>query len=417
MLNKLNKSTLLSCFLVLFLPALLITGPFLSDLCATLIVFIFLVSIKKNSFSLFFMNKFFFFYFVFFIILILSSLNSDFAYLSLKSSVFYIRFILFSFAVYYFLNKDIIFVRYFFIFLFLLFFLILIDGFIQYFNEKNLLGFKLFKQNEYFRVTSFFNNNLKLGSYLTRFFPLFFYACIFLFGKKKYFFLMFPILIAYFVLIFLTGERTAIFLFLLSVIFLTIFIKGFNFKLNLIFTGILGLFIVLIIFNFNSNLKKRIVDQTKFQILQQNNQITFFSIAHQAHYFTSINIFKDKPILGSGPNTFRYECNNIKYNNFNPDACSTHPHNTYIQLLSETGIITSLFVFCLFIYFLFNATLSLFKKNFFFKNNLMVCSVGCILITLWPFVPSGNFFNNWINLIYYMPFGFYLLSLNKKNIL
>ena len=31
-----------------------------------------------------------------------------------------------------------------------------------------------------------------------------------------------------------------------------------------------------------------------------------------------------------------------------------------------------------------------------------------IFITLWPLVPSGNVFNNWLNIIYYIPLGFYL---------
>ena len=59
-----------------------------------------------------------------------------------------------------------------------------------------------------------------------------------------------------------------------------------------------------------------------------------------------IDIFKDNKIIGSGPNTFRYECEDysktIEYWNGKAAlkiSCTTHPHNTYAQLLSETGII------------------------------------------------------------------------------
>ena len=38
-----------------------------------------------------------------------------------------------------------------------------------------------------------------------------------------------------------------------------------------------------------------------------------------------------------------------------------------------------------------------------------------IFINLFPFLPSGNFFNNWLLLILHLPLGIYL-ALNKKNL-
>jgi hypothetical protein len=37
-----------------------------------------------------------------------------------------------------------------------------------------------------------------------------------------------------------------------------------------------------------------------------------------------------------------------------------------------------------------------------------------VLISLWPLLPSGNFFGNWLNVIYYLPLGFIMYNLNKK---
>ena len=37
-----------------------------------------------------------------------------------------------------------------------------------------------------------------------------------------------------------------------------------------------------------------------------------------------------------------------------------------------------------------------------------IALIACFLLTLWPFFPSQNLFNNWINIIYYLPVGFYL---------
>ena len=63
---------------------------------------------------------------------------------------------------------------------------------------------------------------------------------------------------------------------------------------------------------------------------------------------TSLNIFFDNKLIGSGPNTYRKLCNKDEYN-VNEFSCSTHPHNTYLQL-SETGIIGLGFIlYCFFI--------------------------------------------------------------------
>ena len=53
-------------------------------------------------------------------------------------------------------------------------------------------------------------------------------------------------------------------------------------------------------------------------------------------------MFLDNPITGVGISNYQSSCVNIsKYKNMmiNYD-CASHPHNTYIQWLSEGGIIT-----------------------------------------------------------------------------
>ena len=44
-------------------------------------------------------------------------------------------------------------------------------------------------------------------------------------------------------------------------------------------------------------------------------------------------------ISGTGPKGFRYLCRNKIYILENNDGCSTHPHNTYIQVLVSNGLI------------------------------------------------------------------------------
>ena len=76
-----------------------------------------------------------------------------------------------------------------------------------------------------------------------------------------------------------------------------------------------------------------------------------------------------------------------------------------------SGLIGSVIPVCFLIIVLiiyFKQFLYLFLKN---NDNLKfdkICIVSCFFITLFPFVPAGNIFNNWMSIIFYLPIGFYL---------
>jgi O-antigen ligase len=95
----------------------------------------------------------------------------------------------------------------------------------------------------------------------------------------------------------------------------------------------------------------------------------------------------------------------------------THPHNFYIQLLAETGIIGFLFLFSALVYVIYTA-LRQFKSIIFKQKrpltDYQVCLLAGILITVWPLTTNGNFFNNWLMIAYSLPVGFYLQSIYSK---
>ena len=198
-------------WIIILLPALLITGPFLADLGVSLVALLFLINSIKNNLKKYFDNYYFKFFIIFCIILILSSLLSDNIFKSLKNSLFYFRFGLFSLCFCYLLDKDELLINKLFISILICFSSLLVDGYIQYIFGKNLLGYSLY--NDY-RVSSFFGSELILGSYLSRFFPILFGLFVFLNNLKKnrlIFFLVTMIFILSEGLIFLSGERLAFF--------------------------------------------------------------------------------------------------------------------------------------------------------------------------------------------------------------
>ncbi len=392
-------------FLFALTPFFLITGPFLSDLAISLISLIFLVyCLKKKNFS-FFKNKYFYIFLIFWIYLLINSLFNNLNLDSLKISFFYFRYGVFVIAIIALLNFDDKFVKYFFYCIFICFTVLIIDGFYQYFFGENILGWK-----SSVRVSSFFGEEKILGSYLSRLWPIFFGLSIFFFKKKnKLFFLFVFIFIFSEALIFLSGDRAAFFNINLSAIFVILFSQKLL-KLRLITLSSSILLLIFISF-INPTAKERVFDQTIKQMSKQDQKgVYIFSKEHNHHYITAYRMYLDNKIFGVGIKNFRKFCNNEKYRESNV-SCASHPHNTYIQILTETGIIGFIFLITVLFYFCYYVLkhLKLRLKGKYYFTDFEICVLSAIAIYLWPFIPTGNIFNNWLNIamILNLPFLFW----------
>jgi len=161
------------------------------------------------------------------------------------------------------------------------------------------------------------------------------------------------------------------------------------------------------------------IDQTKksMGLTKGSKEKNIFTAQHDSLIRTAYNMFLDKPVFGHGPKMFRVICKDEKYaTGITP--CMTHPHNFYIQLLAETGMIGFLFLLSALLYVMYCALRQL--KTILFKEqryltDYQVCLLACLLITVWPLSPNGNFFNNWLMICYGLPVGFYLHSIYGKN--
>ena len=202
-------------FLFSLIPFFLITGPFLSDLSVSLISLLFLIYCLKKKTFVYFKKKYFYFFLIFWSYLIINTLINNFNLDSLKISFFYFRYGVFIISIVALLDFDKKFIKYFFYCIFICFIVLIIDGFYQFFMEKNLLGWKKLS-----RTSSFFGDELILGSYISRLWPIFFGLSIFIFKKKdKLFFLFILTFILSEALIFLSGDRSAFFYINISAIF------------------------------------------------------------------------------------------------------------------------------------------------------------------------------------------------------
>ena len=199
------------------------------------------------------------------------------------------------------------FIKEFALFLIIAFVIATIDGYYQYFNNStNIFGF----ESPGTRMSLTFNDNLTLGSFLARIFPLLFAVMIYSFNKTNlnliYLFFTFILIDT---LIYLSGERTAFGLITLATVFLILVIN--EYKLLRLFALAVSIIIITIITILSPEIRARNIEGTINQMTSKitnplNDKISdtnvIFSPGHHTLIMTAINMFKDKPLFGHDQN-------------------------------------------------------------------------------------------------------------------
>jgi hypothetical protein len=140
------------------------------------------------------------------------------------------------------------------------------------------------------------------------------------------------------------------------------------------------------------------------------NNFYFISEGNEIIYSTSLKMFFDNIFFGQGPGLYRYLCTNETFY-INNLSCSTHSHNYYLQLLAETGLLGFCFLFLFYIYLLFIYFRFVYfkiKKKIIIFSNSQICLLLGFVVNLFPFSQTGNFFNNWICIMIFLPLGFFI---------
>lgn len=406
-----NKTIL---YLICFMPPALVAGPFIADGFVVIINILFIyIILKKKNFT-YFKSSFFKFFSVFYLILILSSLNSNDVLFSLKSSIPYFRHGIFALAIIYMVDEEKEnFLKKFFIILCITFTILTFDGLFQYFSGKNIFGLHHPHPD---RITSFFVEELKLGSYLARMMPiliafLIYYAV----HNKSYIVLAVSLVILVDILVYISMERAAFFLTMLSMIYIIFFSK--KYKLIRFICFIFSIIIIVAITLSNDALKTRMVSHPITAITDTLEKKFILTAVHDSIIKSSIKMFKDNMFLGIGPKMYRKDCSNKKYY-IDENTCDAHPHNTYLQLLAETGLL-GFSLFSIFVLYFIYKTFYQFKNLIFEPKNCLpdfsICVMASVFINIWPIIPTGNFFNNWLSIVYYIPLGFMFSKISEKN--
>ena len=420
-----NKIIRLIFFLM---PISLLSGSFIPDLLVSIISIFFIFKFYENKIS-FFEKKFILFFIIFYLIIIFSIIFvSPSPIVKQGTSIFYLRFSFFSLALYYFFNNNENILNFSKV-IFFTFIVLIIDSFIQFYFGKNIIGIELIPT----RVSSFFGDEWIMGSFVSKIFSLnlIFISLLKLDHHKKIYLYSFVFIFSLF-LIFLSGERTSLGMFLFQAVFIFILLK-YNFYKKLIFLSlflILSFSSLLFLDKVNTNnsilLDKITSSLERFEhgfknYISLKNDIVEVIPSHKGHYITAYNIYKDNKLFGAGIKSFRYLCNDKKYK-YNDSSCSTHPHNIALLFISELGIIGFL-IYTFFIIFLIIDILRNYLKRNLNEvdindyNRFIFIGIG-ILSTILPILPNGNFFNNYMSIMFYLLMGYYLFlrkNIYKKN--
>ena len=172
------------------------------------------------------------------------------------------------------------------------------------------------------------------------------------------------------------------------------------------------------VISLSEKVKNRVITQTINQmgLNSGSERVILFSKTYEGHYLISYNMFKEKPLVGHGAKMFRFFCSEEE-NFVDHNACTTHPHNFYAQMLAETGILGFIVLMGIFIsicyFFVKNIYFQIYKKKQLITDQ-SICLLSFYFMTLFPLLPSGNFFNNWLSIIIYYPLSFLIYTINSK---
>tara|TARA_B110000977_G_scaffold175638_1_gene230530 strand:+ start:10101 stop:11321 length:1221 start_codon:yes stop_codon:yes gene_type:complete len=374
-------------------PAALVAGTAVSEMINLILIISFLSNCYIHKNWSWVKDRIFLWLLIIYFYLVANSLFSNYPEQSYERAIGFIRFPILIFAISFVFkakknSEKIIFGMWFAILAFLIF-----DLYYEVIFGHNLVGYQSPWSD---RLSGMMFEELKIAHLLIGFsLPTLFF--IFESDKNTKKFII--SIIVFSIILILTGERANT-LKGLFVIFLSFLLyKNKFFQIKKVY-----LFFFIIIFSVLIYTKPNIHQRYYLEISNawKNSNSSIFNLVKNSnygpHYQIAWSIFQNYPIFGSGVKTFRIECRKKAYSEYN--GCTTHPHQLYLEFLSEIGLVGFLLFVSFFVYILFRAKKYLLKN----QNGAVLCSALYVFALNIPLLPSGSFFTSfgatifWINI-------------------
>ena len=408
-------------FLLALIPLSFIAGNLIININVLLIILFSIILYKSNVFKLeyFFLDKIIFIFFFF--ILFTGFYNDYYIYVNqndysvwsgyihtIKKSIFFSRFLLFYIILRFLIEKDKINLYLFFASCSFASLFVCFDIFYQFINGKDLFGFGIIENTR--KLSGPFGDELIAGGFIQRFslftfffLPLF-HSSVF---KKNFKYLVLLMFVIFLSGIVLSGNRMPLLIFIFSIFLLIIFtdqIRKYFLQFMLVFALIFSLF-----FYFNSNFKSNVQNFSKQLstmtglILEKNFNINNSLNKFEGHdsyindFSTFYETWKLNRLIGGGIKNYRYYCHlrsNKKLIYVNKKmVCNMHPHNYYLEIMTDTGLLGLIIISSIFINILY---ITLIKKYFTISslanNHIITPFIFLFLSEIFPIKSTGSFF-------------------------
>lgn len=398
LIKKFTKYYLLD-YLLLLLPISLVLGNYAINVLCLFVFFSLVINslFKRHIFD----NKknYFSFLIILIFILFLNTILSNEKYVSFLSALGIVRYFLIFLALLICFEHSKIFKKNFFLSFLITLLFVIFDTYIQYFFKKDIFGY-IVTSSHGNRLSGPFGDELVVGSFISK---IFFIVVIYFITKSKNLYLY---LLSFFslIIVILSNERSAsIMLFSSLIIFYFLWIKSFKYKI----LSVIGFIIIFFLLLFqNKNLNNHFI-KIPIKYFSDNH--------HKAHFLTGLEIFNENKIFGSGLNTFRYVCSNSKYEKIKTkyvqNRCATHPHNIYIEVLSETGLAGMFLLISINIYILLYFIRKLLVSQL---NDYDKAIFAYFFLLFFPLQTTGSLFSTWNGIFYWIFYAFFFI--NKKKL-
>ena len=399
-------------FLISIIPVSYIAGNLILNLNIILIIITFFFSYKleilKFDFSSF--DKLII---VFFLYIILNGVYNNFLNtfidqennLIFNKSISYLRFLFLYLILKFLIKKNFIYYKLIFFSFGLLSVFVSIDLIFQFFFRVDLLGYEVGESTR--RIGGPFGDELIAGGFVQRFYIFFlFYFLLFLNFNKRWV-LHFYILLCLFLFslgILFSGNRMPLVLFLLSLLLILIFEKSLRKNLLLVFT----IFFLSTAGLINSSEKLKhhftgfktrsfeIVNYLHSKILlNEVEDITDIPNPYAKEFEIGILTWKENKIVGTGIKSFYMSCAQTDkplFKNYKGSICNTHPHNYYLHIANELGIIGLFIIILIFLVIITNGLKYFFSKRHSYEKKLFLPFFVIFLVEIFPLKTTGSFF-------------------------
>jgi len=432
MQQKVFQSRNVLNFLICFFPLSFVFGNLIVNIEIVLISLLGIFIYKKNIF--FFDNKkTIIVLFAFFLLLIFSTLLFHNFYLDsprVIKSILFLRYFFFFLVISTVVkNKDFNF-KYFSLSCFLITIFLSIDIIFQTYEGVNLLGYP--QQTNH--SSGIFGTELIAGGYIQKFCLI---GLIFLtFTSSSLNKTILYISLSSLILgmgIFFSGNRMPFILFIISIFISLFFVK--KYRSTIFFVLTLMLIFLIIVLNNNNVIKKKYIsffsnsiyiakilkDEIKNDF-KESGSLKIPGSGHGVIFVSSLHTWLEKPFLGRGIRSFGITCRKNQfifypgkndYGGLKNRSCAPHPHNYYLEILNDTGLIGMSLIAITIIMIGIN------NINFYKARNFKYSFINYILILtlfveLIPIRSSGAFFSTANASFIFFLLGL-IINLHKNN--